>query len=136
MSDNDIKSFNYASKKAAAGAGKAVGEFVLNGETLYVRALKDSHLAFLVHKAKSSSPDKVIAAVLDFTEKALLPESAQRFEEIVLDLEQGLEMEEVVEVFEHILTLVTAVPPTSPSSSSPRRRTTGSRSAASTRAKA
>lgn len=127
MSENDIKAFEFASVKTAEV--KAHGEFQINGETYYVRALKDSHLAYLVHKAKSSAPDRVIAAVLDFMEKAMLDESASRFEDLVLG-DPGLEMTEVVEVFQHVLTLVTATPTGPPKRSSARRRTTGSASPA------
>lgn len=134
MSDNDIKAFEFSSVKAK-GDVKAHGEFTINGETYYVRALKDAHLAYLVHHAKSTAPDKVITAVLNFMERALLEESAERFEALVLG-DPGLEMSEVVSVFEHVLTLVTANPTGSPKPSSARRRTTGSGSPASARSKA
>lgn len=138
MSESDIKAFEFATKKAAATETKdAVGEFTINGETFYVRHLADSHLAYLVHRAKSKAPDKVIAAVLNFMEAAMLPESAERFEEMVLDTDDGggLEMTEVVEVFEHVLTLVSALPTGSPKPSARRRPTAGSSSRATTRAK-
>lgn len=134
MSENDVKSFEFSSVKAK-GDVASHGEFLINGETYHVRALKDSHLAYLVHHAKSTQPDKVITAVLNFMERAMLEESAERFEALVLG-DPGLEMTEVVSVFEHVLTLVTANPTGSPKPSSGRRRTTGSGSPASSRAKA
>jgi hypothetical protein len=116
---NGIKSFEFGAKRtSAAKKGPAIIEsFELNGETLHIRALKDSSVAYLVHQTKSGKANDIIAGVLDFTEKALIPESAKRFAEIVLDPDAGLDLEEVVEVFQYVLGVVGAHP-TGPSSDS------------------
>lgn len=99
------KAFEFASKRASGA--KIAGNFTINGEQFTVRVLGDSHIAYLVANVNGGAePTKAITHVLNFTEKALLPESAQRFERLVLDPEAGLSMAEVMEVFQHVLTLV------------------------------
>lgn len=134
------KVFEFASKKQAAPA-EAIADFQLDGPDspkFYIRALKDTSVAYLVHQTKGGAPDVVIAAVLDFTERALLPESSKRFEQRALGLDgnEELELTEIVEVFEHILGVVAANPTGSRNASSPQRPKTGSRSRATSRSTA
>lgn len=128
MTANDVKNFEFASitKKA-----KTVGSFAINGENFDVRPLKDASMAYLVHRMRSGAPDVIISAVLDFTERALTAESAKRFEALVLDPDAGLEIAEIVQVFEHLLGMVSGLPTTSPKPSPAPRRRTGSASRAS-----
>jgi hypothetical protein len=128
-------SFEFASKKALAPA-KAIDTFQIDGEDYFIRALKDSRVAYLVHKTRGGAPDVIISAVLDFTEQALLPESAKRFEARALGTDggDGLDLDQIVQVFNHILGVVAANPtggPSKPSSPSPRK--TGSASPATRR---
>lgn len=141
MADNAVKSFEFSAKRKAANEkakGTVLQSFVVDGVSLDIRPLKDSSVAYLVHEISAGSPSEVISAVLDFTSKALTPESAKDFRRIVLDPEAGLELDEVVEVFEFILEVVSNGVPTTPEPvSTPSRRKTGSGSAAtSTRARA
>jgi hypothetical protein len=131
---NDIKSFEFGSKTSK---DRIAGSFVLNGETLEVRALKDAGIAFLIAQVSDSDdPMKVVVSVLNFAERALTKPSAKAFERIALgdhDTE-GLSLEEVMEVFQHILSLVSADPTSGESSgSSGSRKATGARSQATTR---
>lgn len=128
---DQMKSFEFAAARAAGE--KVIGSFQINGEQFDIRPLKDTSVAVLVHRTRSGRPDVVLAAVLDFTEKALTPSSAKRFSEICLDPYDGLAMDEVIEVFRHVLGVVGANPTGSASSSSPAPRKTGSGSRASTR---
>src|SRR4029078_13503346 len=88
--------FEFASKKALAPA-KAIDEFTIDGDVYYIRALKDSRVAYLVHKPRGGAAYGVISAVLDFTEQALLPESAKRFEARALgtDGQEGLDLAQI-----------------------------------------
>lgn len=102
----EIKNFQFGTGKAAVGGPKVVGEFVLQGVTLHVRELKDTHVAYLVRAAqKKRNETAIISAVINFMEAALIPADAEKFEEIVLG-DPGLEMLEVVEVFQFVLGLV------------------------------
>lgn len=136
MSDG-VKAFQFASKTTKSP--KVIGEFKIDGATYRVRHLKDSAVALLIHQTSSGSADKTIAGVLDFTEMALMPEDAKAFAERALSKdnpENALSMDEIVQVFQHVLTIVTSFPtgPSSDSSTSPRR--TGSGSRGTTRAQA
>lgn len=128
MSEQDQKSFVFANAKKSANKTevKAIGQFDINGQVFRVRALKDTAVAYLIHRARNAKSDVVISAVLDFLEKALVPADYPAFEELALDPEDGLELEQVVEVFEHVLSMVAAGDPTGGSSaSSPRSSRTG-----------
>lgn len=124
---NGIKTFNFGAKKAAGV--KVIETFELNGENFDIRALRDSNVAYLVHQTKSGKANDIIAGVLDFMERALTPESSKRFAELALDVDSGLTLEQIVEVFQYVLGVVGAHPFTSPSDSSsgPRKSGTGSR---------
>lgn len=130
MSDG-VKAFTFASKTTKGP--KVIGEFKIDDVTYKVRALKDSAVALLIHQTSSGSADKTIAGVLDFTEMALMPEDAKAFAERALSKdnpENALSMDEIVQVFQHVLTLVTSFPTigsSSDSSTSPRRTSSGSR---------
>lgn len=101
---SDTKNFEFDN---AAPAGPAViGDFTINGEKFYVRALKDTHVAYLVRAAqRKRNETAIISAVINFMEQALVAESSARFEDLVLG-DPGLEMLQVVEVFQHVLTVV------------------------------
>lgn len=128
MAVSDIKNFEFSN---VAKKATTIGSFTINGEEFHVRPLKDASIAYLVHRSRSGAPDVIISAVLDFTEKAMVPESAKRFEAIVLDPEGGLEIAEIVQVFEHILGMVSAFPTGQQKASATPRRRTGSASRAS-----
>lgn len=128
------KAFEFAGKKASGE--KIIESFTVNGESFDIRPLKDSSVAVLVHKTRNGTPDAVLAAVLNFTEKALTPESAKRFEAICLDPVDGLEMAQIVEVFQYVLGVVGANPSGSSNASSVPPRRTGSRSTAASRSRA
>lgn len=127
MTDQDIKTFEFDGAAAIGGEDEEViGKFALRGETYYIRALVDSSVAVLVHRTRNGSPDVVLASVLNFTEKALVPESAKRFADICLDPVKGLKMAQIVEVFTYILGVVGANPTgSSTDSSAPQPKTGG-----------
>lgn len=131
-----VTAFEFASKKALKPAA-AINTFKIDGEDYHIRALKDASVAYLVHKTRGGQAHVIIAAVLDFTEKALLPESARRFEERALgtDGQDGLDLAQIVEVFEYVLGVVAANPTGSPNNSSPSPRKIGSASRATARAR-
>lgn len=134
MATEDIKAFEFGSKVATKE--KIAGKFTVNGDTFSVRAIKDAQIAYLIAQVSHEDPMKVVVSVLDFTERVLAKESAPRFEALVLgkDGGDGLELKEVMEVFQHILTLVAADPTGgAPSASSRARKTTTASSRATTR---
>lgn len=135
-----VKVFEFSAKRKASDAktkGIVLATFEVDGQSFDIRPLKDSSVAYLVHKISGGSPAEVISAVLNFTEKALTPDSSVRFEKLVLDPEAGLELDEVVQIFEHILEVVSnGVPPTPPSASTRSPRKTSSASRATSAAKA
>lgn len=135
-----LKSFTFASKRIGLTSVEVIESFEIDGEEFHIRALKDSAVAMLVHKTQggNASGAVVISAVLDFAERALLPESARRFEDLILGTDggDGLDMVQIVEVFNHILSVVAANPSGSRTASSAASRKTGSGSRAASRAKA
>jgi hypothetical protein len=105
----EIKNFEFGGK--AAGP-ESIGEFAITikstGEkhTFRVRELKDTHVAYLVRAAqRKRNESAIISAVINFMEHAMVAESADRFEDLVLG-DPGLELMEVVQVFQHVLGLV------------------------------
>ncbi len=130
-----VKSFSFASKKLTGP--KIIGQFEIDGVSYDVVAQKDSAVAWLVHRTQSGGNNETIAGVLDFTERALTKESAKRFEARVLgtDGSEGLDMEQIVQVFQHILTLVSTFPTGSAQGSSTSSEETGTGSRATTRAR-
>lgn len=138
-----IKSFEFASRRAAEskkkGSGLA-GKFEVDGEIFEVRALRDTSIAYLVARVNDTEETtKVLAAVIDFMETAMTPESSKRFSKMALTPPpDGLEIDEVMEIFQHVLTLVAAGedPTGSSSASSPSRRSTGASSTGTARSKA
>lgn len=132
-----VTAFEFASKKALKPAA-SIETFTIDGEDYHIRALKDASIAYLVHRTRGGQADVIISAVLDFTEKALLPESAKRFEARALgtDGQEGLDLAQIVQVFEYVLGVVAANPTGSPSSSSPSPRKIGSASRGTSRVRA
>lgn len=138
---SSIKSFEFASKRAkedsAVDGPKLAGKFKLDGEEFEVQSLRGTNIAYLVARISDSDETaKVIAAVIDFMETAMTPDSAKRFAKLALEPKpKGLEIDEVMEVFQHVLTLVASgEDPTGQSSgSAPSRRSTGGRSTATAR---
>lgn len=100
----EIKSFTFAEE--VVPDEDIAGQFELNGALFDVRKLKDSALPVLMHKVRNGQPSVVLAAVLDFSEIALTPDSAKRFIEKHLNPVTGLKMGQIVEVFGHIMTVV------------------------------
>lgn len=129
-----IKTFSFGAKKATGV--KVIETFELNGENFDIRALRDSNVAYLVHQTKSGKANDIIAGVLDFMERALVPESAKRFADLALDVDSGLTLEQIVEVFQYVLGVVGAHPFTSPSASSSAPRKSGTASRASSHSEA
>lgn len=122
----DIKNFDFAVKRN--DKVKVAGKFTIGGDQEFtVRVLQDSNIAYLIAKVNSDAePTKVITSVLDFMERAMPPESAKRFEKLVLDPEGGLSISQVMDVFQHVLGLVAGgedPPGRSPGSASRPRKT-------------
>lgn len=129
---SSIKAFEFAAKRVADSKKKAAalsGKFEVDGEMFEVRALRDTSIAYLVARVNDSEETtKVLAAVIDFMETAMTPDSAKRFAKMALTPPpDGLEIDEVMEVFQHVLELVAGGedPTGSSSASSPSRRSTG-----------
>lgn len=139
MSELDQKSFEFASRKRKKVANDdvvVIGSFdIAGGDAYRVRALTDTSVAHLIHKARSGDASTVLSAVMRFMEYALHPDDVQRFENDELDPVDGLELEEVVEVFEHVLSIVSAGPTSSQSGSSTASRRTGGSSKPTSRSK-
>lgn len=134
MSDGDIKSFDFAAEKTTKNS--IIGSFKVRGETYDVRQLKDTVVPVLV-RASAGGGQGMIPAVFAFLEKALTPESAKRFETDLLDPITGLTNDQVVQIFQHVLSMVSAGKATGASSeSSAGSRTTGSASRGTSRARA
>lgn len=127
------KAFNFASQaKAASGASakqKIIGEFSIGDQTFDIVELANASIAYLVYDMENEEGTKVVTTVLAFTEKALTVDSAARFKKLALGAPgvKGLELPEVIEVFEYVLQVVSgAIPPTSPAASRARQRKTTS----------
>lgn len=129
---SEVKRFEFGAKRAIKE--QIAGSFEIWTDSFEVRILNDSNIAFLIAEVSSSNdPSKVITTILNFMERALTEESYPRFRELVLG-NPGLKLEEVVEVFRHVLTIVAAGNPTGSSKgSSTRPRSTGARSTAAAR---
>lgn len=133
----EIKSFDFGGKREEDDELVA-GQFMLNGELFSVLYQETANLALLVAAVNNASDGtKVISKIVDFMDRALVDGDAERFERTVLDAQ--MKIENVVDIFKHVLSLVAADRPTGPSkpsSQSPRKtgtRSTGTaRSAAST----
>lgn len=97
-----------------------VGSFMLRGEQYDIRALQDTATAVLIRKMRNSKGDVALAAVLDFTEVALTPDSAKRFAALCLDNPKtALKWAQINEVFRYVLGVVAANPIGSASASLP-----------------
>lgn len=106
----DIKNFEFGSAVKA----ESIGQFEITikdtktKHTFHVRELKDTHVAYLVRAAqRKRNETAIISAVINFMEYALVEESSARFEELALG-DPGLSMEEIVEVFTHVLGIVSS----------------------------
>lgn len=100
----EIKSFTFADEPMSEE--DIAGQFELNGVVFDVRKLKDSALPVLMHKVRNGKPGTVFAAVLEFAELAMTPDSAKFFIEKHLSPVTGLKMEQVVQVFSEIMVVV------------------------------
>lgn len=135
MSDQNVKAFVFGAGRAPKQ--KIAGSFTVNGESFDVRVLLDSHISYLIHAVGTASESSIVVKVIDFTEKALTKESAERFEKMVLDPDAGLTTEEVIEIFQHVVSLVAAGDPTGrPNASSTSRPKSGRTSTATARSAA
>jgi hypothetical protein len=114
---SEIKKFEFAAKRAE---GESIsGSFELNGETFAVRYLPNTNVAYLVAAINDTSdPMRVVTKVIDFMHRALTKDDGPRFEKLVLDPDNGLEIDELLQVFQHVLTLAAAERPTGSSSDS------------------
>ncbi len=141
---SSIKAFEFAAKRAEEAKDRKVpdgpvlaGYFTIDGQKFEVQALHDTNIAWLVAKVNDEEETtKAVAAVIDFMDTAMTPESAKRFAKMALAPKpKGMKIDEVMEVFQHVLTLVAAgEDPTGSSNGSSRpRRTTGGSSTATAR---
>ena len=130
------KTFDFSGKRA-------LGEDVIDtmtiktkeypdGQDFDIRAMKDSAPMFLAHKLSVGDNTQKLVAVIDFMHSAMTPESAERFEELATDPINGLDWEEIVEIFQYVLGVVSGNPTGLPSGSSTVQRKTGSSSRART----
>lgn len=127
--------FEMATKRTTSSG--VIGTFKVDEEVFEVRALKDSHLAYLIAAVNDTSDGtRLLVKVLDFTSSAMTKESAARFEKMVLDPDAGLELSEVMECFQEIVTLVAENPTGGASASSPSPKRSGRASTATSRASA
>lgn len=129
---SSIKSFEFAARrveesKKKKGSGLS-GKFEVDGETFEVRALRDTSIAYLVARVNDTEETtKVLAAVIDFMETAMTPDSARRFAKVALTPPpDGLEIDEVMEIFQHVLELVAGGEDTAPAKPAPARRSSAS----------
>lgn len=105
---SDKKVFTFGSGRTQRVAGK----FELNGQEFTVRALNDSNVAYLIAAINDTTdPMRVVTKVIDFMDRALIKEDGPRFEKVVLDPESGLKIEELLSVFQHVLTLAASPDP-------------------------
>lgn len=103
------------------------GQFKLQGQVFTCRTLPSGNLAYLIAAVNNNKGDgdgKLVGAVFDFMEKALIPDDLQRFKDVLLDPVKGLESDEIMEVFQEVVQLVAggkAGGSSTASSSSPKR---------------
>lgn len=76
------------------------GDFTVNGERFTVRR-PTARVALQVRRALSRQPEDIFAFMTE-----VLGTDSERFRDMVLDLENGLEPEELTEVHEHVLALI------------------------------
>lgn len=127
MSAVSKKVFAFASQKATkAPSENIIGSFDIGDQSFDIVETVDSSLAYLVVDMNDGDASQKISAVLGFTKRALTEDSANRFKVLALG-KPGLKLEEIVQVFEYILEVISSgVPSSPPSVSSARRRTTTS----------
>lgn len=116
-----IKVFEFASEyNEAEGEEEPIaGEFVLQGKTLRVRYLHDTNVAYLIAAINDTSdPMRLVTKVIDFMHRALIDTDAALFERIVLDPKKPVKIENLLEVFQHVLSLASAERPTGGSNES------------------
>lgn len=121
------KAFIFASqtKTAANSKQKVIGEFDIGEETFQIVEVATASIAYLVYDMESDDQKRVVSTVLAFTEKALTVDSSNRFRKVVLGGPgvKGLDLPEVIQVFEYVLQVISGeIPPTSPAVSAARRR--------------
>lgn len=122
----DIKHFDFAVKRS--DKVKVAGKFTIGTDEFTIRVLQDSNIAYLIAKiTDNAEPTAIITHVLNFMERAMPPESSKRFERLVLDPDGGLSITQIVEVFQHVVTVVAggADPTGSPRASASRRPRNG-----------
>jgi hypothetical protein len=105
LDEMEIKDFGNMG--AVPAVEKIAGKFKMGGNVFEVRALKDSNIAYLIAAVnENGDPMRTVSKVLNFMERALTDESYPRFEAYVLDPKAGLEIKEILQVFQHVLVLV------------------------------
>lgn len=127
------KVFEFAAKHVdVEGEEEPIsGKFTLQGQEFSVRFLANTNVAYLIAAINDTTdPMRVVTKVIDFMHRALIESDGLRFEKVVLDPKKGLEIDQLLEVFQHVLSLAAAERPTGGSneSSEPSSKTgTGSR---------
>lgn len=130
---NGTTSFTFGTQRAAGdNEEKVVHTFPIDGIDFEVRALSDAVPALVIHQIQNAKGIEVISHVLDFMELAMTKASAKRFADMALgkDGGTGLQLDQIIEVFKHVLGVVGANPTGLSSDSSRPRRKTGSGSTA------
>ena len=104
------KTFDFSGKRASGQ--DVIDTFTLKtkaypeGQEFELRALKDSAPMFLAHQMNVGTQTQKLVAVIDFMHKAMTPDSAERFAKLATDPVNGLDWEEMIEVFRYVLGVV------------------------------
>ncbi len=131
---SDIKRFEFAGKRSTKA--NISGTFEIGDDSFEVVHQKGTRIAFLIADVnKAGDPMGTIVSVLNFMEVAMTPESSKLFRSVALGEGDypGLELEEVVEVFRHVLSLAALDPTGASKGSSPRSKPAGRSSTATAR---
>lgn len=100
--------------------------FSINGEQFSARpAIPGSLLLGFAARSDGSDPAAASAAVLEFFDRALLPESLERFKTRVDDPEEVIEMEDLSDIIAYLVEAYSARPTEGSSTSSPGPSTSG-----------
>lgn len=118
---SSIKVFEFAAAydESAEVEEAVAGQFELHGKTFSVRYLPDTNVAYLIAAINDTSdPMRVVTKVIDFMHRALIEVDGPIFEKVVLDPRRPVKIENLLEIFQHVLGLAAAERPTGGSSES------------------
>lgn len=114
------KVFGAASKKAA-GKEKVVATFDVGDEHFEIKEANDTRMAYLIHDMSEGDGAKTISSALNYVGNAVVGDDAHdRLKKAVFAA--GLELEEVMEIFQYVLEAQSDETPTGPASASSARR--------------